>query len=481
LGDQILIENADIFLSGAALSNICINKDYWISLDRDSKNSRGILEKELNTCTRTKLKLNKDIWSTEIKNVNQFIEICKSHSAYHPLTKREYIAICHLEDRRFNEDVLNKDELNILRKLKNDINNVYGLHNFKIEDIELKFYEYGNVTITGRLKIRDKKLSKEDYKKLSDFAHAYFGPSIKETACRLINIYIEIMKRMHVDETIDYYLIKVPSEIEIKEIEKHALNFAIRYHFIYNSSLRSNSNFMDYFRDILTGEWELNLKNVIYLKDASIYFGWTHSLIVLDNLLENTSEVLYHKYKLPLEVVSANWATLDLLSKGLDRARAKFIQDIDRVEKSNPRKNNYVRLANEIREFTLKIERIIESFDSYTVSNNPMHYKLIDLQQEVWLEDKSIEKVRKKLDLVCRIVDELSIRQKSFEGERLNRVLMTITFLTVVSVPKVIYDLIFGSMKELIFNLGIFFVLVLLIVIIYCIRFSIKDKRIQNK
>lgn len=473
--NELIIQNADIFLAGVSLSNIYINKDYLVSLDRDIKQSRHMLREALNEATRKQLTLKEDIWNTEVKNIKEFNELSKSHSAYHPITKREFIASCSLEDMEFDEAVISRDELDVIKNLKSDIDKIYGLKNFKIENIELKFYEYGNVIITGRIKIRNKKLSKEDYRKLSDFAHAFFGPALKDTASELVNIYIEVMKEIHKNKNIDYYLIKIPREIEIKETRSHTLNFAIRYHFIYDSSLRQNKHFMDYFHDILCGEWELNLQNTVSLSDASIYFGWTHSLIVLEDYVEKTSEKLYEKYKFPLEVVCANWGTLDLLSKGLDKARARFIQDIEYIEKSNFKKNDYVKLANNVREFTLKVERIIESFDSYTVSNNPMHYKLIDMQQEVWLEQKSIEKIRKKLALVSRIVDELSERQKSFESERINKVLITITFLSVLSIPKVIYDLATSSFQPMIIDIAIVLTFVIFIFTAYLFQFTRKS------
>lgn len=494
LKSDIRIHDADIFIGGVALSNIYINKEHLLAIGSDIDASKKNVEERLNKSTKEELNVEGEVWSTDIKNRELFNEICKSHSAYSLITKREYVAICRLENLYFSEDVIEKDSLGVLKRLKKDIDRIYGLKNICIEDIELKFYEFGNVTITGRLRAINVNMTIDEYRMLSEFVHAYFGPALRQDVIEMVNLYIDVMRDIDEDTEIELCLLKIPLDIHnnnerkkaiIEISELNALNFAIRYHFIYSTTLKNDlengkTNF-EALMEILSGEWELNLKNTVSLKDAYIYFGWTHSLLVLDSLKTINSEQLYEKFKLPLEVVLANWGTLNSLSKRLDKARAQYIKDMEDIEKSNFKKNDYTKIANDIREFTLKIERIMENFDSYTVSNNPMHYRLIDLQQEAFLEHKSIEKIRNKAELVSKIVDELSIRQKNLESERLNKMLITITLLTIIDLSNTIYGIVNGYYEHIIYTTIICTILIVILVGIYYLNVKSVFRKLSFK
>jgi len=443
-----VIENADIVLTGVALSDIYINKDHLIMAGKDIGNSNKKIQELLNTKTENELDFGKDIWKTEIANIDVFTELSKSHSAYNTLSKREYLAVCQLGSIEYHESMKLDDRLNRLEHAYEKVKKITKEDSIKIEDIEIRFYEYGNVTITGVFRIRDKSYKIEEYQSLSDFAHIFFGASLRKKVSQLITIYRSVMKEVDASTEIDIEMLNVPLEIDVnfdKPLEesidlKYVLDFSIRYHIIYNSKLKALDDFVAPFHDVLNGEWEHELKNQLRLKKASIYFGWTHSLVILDDYNGEESIRDYESYRFPLEVVLTNWGALHSLSKRLEKGRAMFLKEIDDEERYKLKSKKYHTITYNIREFSLKVKRILQSLDSYTVTNNPMHYKLIEKQQEVFLEHRSVERINRQLELVENLVDELSEREKIKAENRLNKVLTILTLLTILDISKTIHD-----------------------------------------
>lgn len=480
------IHNADIFLAGVALSNVYINKDHLLSIGKSVRDVHHILERRLQHRTKCEPGLEAVTWCVDIRNQEQVDKLRKSFSAYQPITRREPVVACRLDSAVYSDEFLEEDRLHQLARLKEQISDKPWFDTFCIQDIEIQFHEFGNVTITGRVKLRDSALTIAEYQTLSNFSHAFFGAALRKRVCRIVRIYVEVMNQIDSDKDVDLYLLRVPLNIERSThhenfIADNTLNFAIRDHMIYNTQLFNEPEVVSLFKGVLSGEWELSLQKAIRLSDAVVYTGWTHSLFVMEDYDPLQSENLYIKYKFPLETVTANWGTLDSLSKMLDRARAKFIRDIEEVEAGKSTKRDYDQIAQDIRAFTLKIERIMESLDSYTVSNNPMYYRLIDLQQEAWLESKSVEKIRKKIDLVSKIVEELSNRQKTLETNKLNKALFAITFLTVIEISKVIYDVMTSSKLTILYVSGIFLGLSIVLILIYIGFFSHKSHNRKNQ
>lgn len=474
-----IIKNADIVLTGVALSDIYINKDHLLISGADIGTSNHDIQRLLNQETNQIANLPKDIWKTSIDNVEIFTELSKSHSAYRPLSKREYLAICQLGDMPYDSlyEHRDRDRLSTLAMTYAKALKILAPEELVLSNIELRFYEFGNVTITGVFKIRNKNLTMDQYHTLSDFAHAFFGAALRPSVSILVATYAKVMRRIDADTKIPLEMLKIPLDIDMDFSQdcaqntslKYNLDFAIRYHMIYDSSLKARPDFVAPFREVLTGEWELQYQEQIRLKHASIYFGWTHSLVLMEDYNPSLSIRDYETYRFPLEVVLTNWGALHSLSKRLERGRALFLKEMDEVEKHTFRKKKYSDIVDRINEFSIKVRRVLQSLDSYTVTNNPMHYRLIDLQQEVFLEHKSVERINSQLALVANLVDELSIREKNRAEARLNKVLTMLTMLTVIDIANTIYEAIFTGLDHLftVGSIGGFMLLVLLIIYKY--------------
>lgn len=472
---DIRIENADIVLTGVALSDIYINKDHLLVIGKDIGSSNMKVQTLLNEKTTESLDIGCCVWKTEVTNVDIFTELSKSHSAYKTLSKREYLAVCQLGDIPYSTEMNAEDRLGKLEEGYEKTAQLLKEQDIVLQDVELRFYEFGNVTVTGVFRLRDQSLSIDEYHIISDFAHTFFGSALRTKVSQLVAVYQSVMREVDASTEIDLEMLKVPLGIDMDFDRplsetvnlKYALDFSIRYHIVYNTELKELEDFVEPFYCVLNGEWELELKKQLKLKKASIYFGWTHSLIVLNDYSGIESIREYETYRFPLEVILTNWGALNSLSKRLEMGRAMFLKEIDDEEGFAFKKKNYTEIADNIREFSFKVKRIMQSLDSYTVSNNPMHYRLIDLQQEVFLENRSVDRINRQLDLVGNLVDELSIREKARVENRFNKVLTMLTMLTVVDISKTIYEVAVSGIESIAWTSSLSGVMLLALLVVY--------------
>ena len=480
-----VIENADIVVSGVALSDVYINKDALLIKGINIGSSNQRIKKMLNDKTRCALPLQHDVWKTEIINEDIFTELSKSHSAYKTISKREYIAICQLGSVTYQPDMLKEDRLGTLSDLHEKAYRIMGA-SLALRDVELRFYEFGNVTISACLSIRGHEISLEDYKILSDYAHAFFGAALRPRVRTLIGIYVDVMQEVDKNKDIELNMLKMPlqlkmvanSEADEEQHMKYVLDFSIRYHMIYSRKLRKLKDFVDPFKQVLTGEWEKEYEQQLRLKGASLFFGWTHSLVIMDDFDAIKSLKEFETYRFPLQVVLTNWGALHSLSQRLELGRAQYLKEIEGLERHIFRKKDYVKISDDIREFRLKVKRILLSLDSYTVSNNPMHYKLIEIQQAVFQESKSVDRINQQLEIVGDLTEELMNREKARNERRLNKILTMLTLFTVIDIANSIYNLIFDDLSHLSFIGGITGSLYLIFFIIYKFEPTKKNRRI---
>lgn len=469
------IKNGDIVLTGVALSDIYINKDNLLLSGHDIGESNNKIQMMLQNKTSEHFGDNGCQWSTEVTNVDIFTELSKSHSAYRTLSKREYLAVCKLGAIKFDIKMASQDRLNKLLDGFGAVSDILSEEQIVLKDVEIRFYEFGNVTITGVFRLRDVSLSLDDYKVISDFAHVFFGSALRETVSQMIGVYCTVMREVDASTAIPIEMLNVPLDIDLKIIKpieqikelKYVIDFSIRYHIIYDSEMKRLEDIVEPFHDILCGEWELERENQLKLKNASIYFGWTHSLVLLEDYEACRSIKEFEMYRFPLEVVLTNWGALHSLSKRLEKGRAKFLKAIDDEERHSFKKKKYSQIADEIREFSLKVKRILQSLDSYTVTNNPMHYKLIDMQQEVFLEHKSVDRINRQLELVANLVDELSVREKARVESRLNKVLTMLTMLTVIDIARTAYEVAMSGLHSISWTGGISGLMLIILLSVY--------------
>ena len=203
------------------------------------------------------------------------------------------------------------------------------------------------------------------------------------------------------------------------------------------------------------GEWEKALEQVVILDEGNIYFGWSHSLYVFADY-DNTD---YTKYTVPMEVVMSNWAALQGMLIRTKKARDIFIEKIESKDKVK-----YEEVADDIDDFIIKFERMIAYFDSYTITNNPMYFHLIDLQKEAFLEKNHIERVKAKLIILKEIIEDLAVQQRKKRDSKVNRILFIITIFALLNSVQVTYELLTNKNPDDLYHiLGIFLGLVCII------------------
>ena len=481
MGNQLI--NSDIHLAGIGQSDIYIDTDSFIRESDDIKNYREFLVKELEKFS-TPFVNHHHQWIDSSKDSSQ-LSALKSFSSYKLMTKRDDVVTCKLDNIFFDESMLNDVLFDKSKDLYSAIKELFLTDELVFTNVTIRFYEYGNVVIRGSFLIRNKCISIDEYNDISCFVHSFFGVALQHLSSKIIYSYINVMQKIVssgkskiklLPFNIDGIILHLSSDDEkavFERVETNTLRFSIRYHFIYNSFFKSESKkISSYFKNTLVGEWEKQLDQTINLEDVNIYFGWSHSLFIFNDFNLNCD---YSKYLLPLEVVLANWASINSITKRIDRARAIFSEDIEKLKHKSQSLRNYNKINREINDFSLKLGKIIEYYDSYTVTNNPMNYKLIDAQQSVFMEKKNISTVKNKMVLLLKLTNDLNSRQKEIQNGRMDRGLLVLTLMSVINNSYLIYEII---TKESISNIlvisGIIFT-VILVIILY-VRFTVSKE-----
>ena len=236
------INNADIIVSGVGLSDVYFNEDYISGHSHEFTSIKANINESLCRLCQD------DGWKDNLEyDVDD--SLLKSYSSYKRLTKRDYIVACQLKPVHYSQELKTNDTLGVLKNLETNMFKLFKQDELVISEVCLRFYSYGNVTITGKFKIRNKELSINDYNEVSDFVHAFFGIALRDAVTNKISQYIDVIKALNND----ICLLKLPtvSDLHINNsqdrIKENTLQFAIRTHFIYNTEIK-NSKSLDMFK-----------------------------------------------------------------------------------------------------------------------------------------------------------------------------------------------------------------------------------------
>ncbi|MDD4212340.1 MAG: hypothetical protein PHY42_02950 [Bacilli bacterium] len=450
-----MIKNAQIIVSGIGLSDVYFNDDLMtIAPER----LIDIKETIRNKCCFTPCE---ETWSCGFEeNVND--TLIKSHSSYKRLTKRHYIVACRFPSLAYQSEWKSQDPLGALLKFEKQMLNLFTPEELTLHDITLRFYSYGNVTIQGKFIIRDKELSVEDYHAVSDFVHVLFKVALQDKVAKAIEKYVNAVNS--ITDNICLLSLPIPSELHdgnmIQNIMSQTLQFGIRTHYIYDVEKKDDFSLAPFY-PILSGEWEEAMAKPIVSQNCTAYFGWSHSMYLFHH---QEQEISHTPYEIPMEVVMSNWSALQGMQLRIEKARVAFMKQIE--EKKKTRKN-YDKISDDVKDFILKFERMIAYFDSYTISNNPTIFHMIDAQKKAFLEKDHVIRVRKKLNLLQKIVDDLAASEKKRHDDKINRILFIITIFALLNSVQITYELITNKNSQDIHTIVGIFIGLVAIVILY--------------
>jgi hypothetical protein len=470
------VKHADIFLAGVGESDVYLDLDFIRRMEIDIPSiKKGIIS----NFSKKPIAIHgiKTEW-IDSSNDEKLNNILRSYSSYELISKRDDIAICCIESILFDIDNINNLSMSLTKTDIEQVIEILGQKSLVLKNIQVKFYAYGNVVILGQFEVR-KNVTVDQYNLISKFAHGWFGPALKEISNEIILAYKHYMEKSFGEQSDKNLLLLIPKiNIDInqtkstKNIEQtfhpKALRYSIRYHFIYNSELkRMKIEGLNLFKTTLCGEWELELENSIFLNEATVYMGWSQSMFIFDDYTGENMQ----KYVLPLQTILANWSSLNSISEKIDYAISYATGDMLSINKGINTTRNYSYILDSFNEFSMKLERIIEYYDSYTVTNNPTNYKLIDLQQTVFLQDRKVAGLKNKMILLTNIIKNISVKQKNLETKNLNTLLLFLTLMSLINNANVIYQIITGNdVNQVIGVIGIIITLLLLIKIYTLIR-----------
>jgi len=429
------IKKFDLVLAGVGFTDIFFDYDYFLRQDFSLSLIKDTLIESLSKDGKNSIYT----WC-DSSNKTMVDKVLKSKSSYKVMSKREEFVSCKIDDIMLNiENIFDRAPKT---SQSFDLDKILNLVSGKINltDIEIKFFVYGNSIIRGSYHFNDVNLSFSNYSYLSDFLHSAFGEILTPIYEKGIAIYQQSLRQCFKNNNLESLLLVIPNlDSKNTAIKLDPLTFSIRYHFIYSTQLKENfEENLPEFKKILDGEWELYFKDVILNNDASIYLGWSESLFIFD---DNSKQEQYLKYSLPLEVVLANWASLKLLTIKIDKAIAFSSNGALTLNKKGKNKLNYQLKMNEIQEFSIKLDRIIEYYSSYTVSNNPTNFMLIDMQSKVFMQDSKINEIKSKMELLSKIIERLSALQKRYDSHRLNTTLLALTFMSIIGNSYTIFNI----------------------------------------
>lgn len=449
-----MIKNAQIIVSGIGLSDVYFNDDLMtIAPER----LIHIKEAIRNKCCLTPCE---ETWSCGFEeNIND--TLIKSQSSYKRLTKRHYIVACRLPSLSYQSEWKSQDPLGTLLTFEKQMLDLFTPEELTLHDITLRFYSYGNVTVQGKFIIRDKNLSIEEYRAVSDFVHVLFKVALQEKVAKAIEKYIGVVNS--ITDNICLLSLPIPSELHdgnrLQNILSQALQFGIRTHYIYDVEKKDTS--LVAFYPILSGEWEEAMAKPIVSQNCTAYFGWSHSMYLFHH---QEGEISHTPYDIPMEVVMSNWSALQGMQLRIEKARVAFMKQIEEKKKN---RKHYDKISEDVKDFILKFERMIAYFDSYTISNNPAIFHMIDAQKDAFLEKDHVVRVRGKLRLLQEIVDDLAAREKKNYDKKINRILFIITIFALLNSVQITYELITNKNPQEIYTIVGIFIGLVVIVILY--------------
>ena len=467
-----MIKDADIVLAGVGQTDVFLDYDY---VKRHEINISNIKRDLIDYFSKKKLALNdKLIYVDESVIESSNIDFLRSDSSYEIITKREEIASFYMD-----EIILTDTDLETILKTINPeehqkIKSLVLYEKIAIDDIKFKMFAYSSLVVQGKLKLTNRNLSIYEYSLVSKFAHKWFGLALREYADYLSLEYKSYMEKKYNVLSNNDLLLKIPdlsisttkriSDSNQDNFKPNSLRYSIRYHFIYNTDYKNQGKaILKDLIPILSGEWEKEFDNYIELHNVNIYFGWSHSLFIFNK----EDDFLLCKYILPLEVVLANWLSLNVLAKKIDYAIAYANGDMLSLNNGRTIKKTYKNIQRDIHEFSMKLDRIIEYFDSYTVTNNPTNYKLIDMQQNVFLQDKKIQGLKNKMVLLNNLVTMISRRQHELQSATLNTILLILTLMSIIGNAHTIYQIFSSENTNMMLGVVTIVVSTILLVILY--------------
>lgn len=302
-------------------------------------------------------------------------------------------------------------------------------YNFEIQTIDIKFYEFGFVTVSVSCAVSsnsDNKANKHEIKSdallriVNEFDNNIVNGEVEQIETLVSDITEKYMNLINEKEIAEFFT----SENISNEAANRSSNNIKSLHRIFEYEVDENSEFdidqktFNQIARLSNGEWQKE-------NSFSHFVGVANSVIVYDGNLKNNAESIDSKifnryqnaYKIVLETANAYYFIAEFMKNGLSDYSRESVA-IEESKKLFKGQKKFDEAETGLNNFILLTSNFFSVADEFMVNLNPQGQNVWNRMDKVWNTTKTTKMLQDQLQNSLLITDRI-LKQTANKGQKL--------------------------------------------------------------